>query len=48
MEAHVAKKIVVESEILRNENIQIGVLVGDDDSSTIVACRVASSHPIIK
>lgn len=48
MEAHVAKKIVVESEILRNENIQIGVLVGDDDSSTIAACRAASSHSIIK
>ncbi|XP_011685184.1 PREDICTED: uncharacterized protein LOC105448359 [Wasmannia auropunctata] len=48
MEAHVAKKIVTESEILRNENIEIGVLVGDDDSSTIAACRAAASHPIIK
>lgn len=48
MEAHVAKKIVVESEILRNANIEVGILVGDDDSSTIAACRAASSHPIIK
>nr|XP_012218851.1 PREDICTED: uncharacterized protein LOC105670095 [Linepithema humile] len=48
MEVHVAKKIVVESEILRNENVEIGVLVGDDDSSTIAACRAAANHPIIK
>lgn len=48
MEPHVAKKLVVDSEILKAENIEVGVLVGDDDSSTIAACRAAANHPIIK
>lgn len=48
MEPHVAKKVIVESEILREQNIEVGVLIGDDDSSTIAACRAASNHPIIK
>lgn len=48
MEPHVAKKIVVESDVLRINNVEVGVLIGDDDSSTISACRSASKHPIIK
>lgn len=48
MEPHVAKKLVVDSEILRGENLEVGILVGDDDSSTIAACRAAANHPIIK
>ncbi|KAK0171516.1 hypothetical protein PV327_011158 [Microctonus hyperodae] len=48
MEPHVAKKLVVDSDILKAENIEVGVLVGDDDSSTIATCRAAANHPIIK
>lgn len=48
MEPHVAKKLVVDSDILKAQNIEVGVLVGDDDSSTIAACRAAANHPIIK
>lgn len=48
MEPRVAKKIIVDSEILREQNIEVGILIGDDDSSTISTCRNASNHPIIK
>jgi len=48
IKAHITKKIVIENEILLNENNEIKVLVGNDDSSTITACRTASSHSIIQ
>lgn len=48
MEPHVGKNLVVESEILKSHNVEVGVLIGDDDSSTIAACRSASNHDIIK
>ncbi|XP_024891144.1 uncharacterized protein LOC112466982 [Temnothorax curvispinosus] len=48
MEPCVGKKLVVESEILKSQNVEVGVLIGDDDSSTIAACRSASNHPILK
>ena len=48
MEAHVANKIVNESSILKSKNIQVGILVGDDDSSTIASCRAGASHAIGK
>ncbi|XP_015120753.1 uncharacterized protein LOC107043683 [Diachasma alloeum] len=48
MKPHVGKKLVVESEILKAQNTEVGILVGDDDSSTIAACRNASDHPILK
>ncbi|XP_048514968.1 uncharacterized protein LOC125501888 [Athalia rosae] len=43
MEPQVAKKIVVESDVLRINKVEVGVLIGDDDSSTIDI-----KHPIIK
>ncbi|XP_011859310.1 PREDICTED: uncharacterized protein LOC105556809 [Vollenhovia emeryi] len=48
MEPHVAKNLVNSSEVLKSQNLQVGVLIGDDDSSTIAACRSTSSHPIVK
>ncbi|XP_043286870.1 uncharacterized protein [Venturia canescens] len=48
MEPHVAKNLVNSSKILKSHNIEVGVLVGDDDSSTIAACRATSEHPIVK
>jgi hypothetical protein len=38
----------VESAIFQSENVETGVLTGDDDSSTNAAYRGASIHPIIK
>ncbi|XP_032688645.1 uncharacterized protein LOC116852417 [Odontomachus brunneus] len=46
MEPYVVKKLVVDSSILKSQNVEVGVLIGD--SSTITACRAASDHPIIK
>lgn len=48
MEPHVASKIVNHSTILKDLDLEVGILVGDDDSSTIKACRENSSHPIAK
>ncbi|XP_026666567.1 uncharacterized protein LOC113463857 [Ceratina calcarata] len=48
MEAHVANKHVNNSSILKSNNLQVGIFVGDDDSSSISACRAGSSHPIGK
>ncbi|XP_018314208.1 uncharacterized protein [Mycetomoellerius zeteki] len=48
MEPDVVKDIVTSSTILQSKNLEIGVLIGDDDSSTIAACRAASSHTIVK
>jgi len=48
MEAHVANKLVNESAILKLKNVQVGVLIGDDDSSTIAACCAGASHCIAK
>lgn len=48
MEAHVANKLVNESAILQLKNVQVGVLIGDDDSSAIAACRAGASHCIAK
>jgi DNA polymerase III epsilon subunit-like protein len=48
MEAHVAKKLVTESEILKEKKLEVGIFVGDDDSSAIAACREASDHQIVK
>ncbi|KAK0074940.1 hypothetical protein PV326_012042 [Microctonus aethiopoides] len=45
---HVDSKIVNHSTILKNLNLEVGILVGGDDSSTIKACRENSSHPIVK
>lgn len=48
MKPHVAKKLIVDSSILKSQNVEVGVLIGDDGSSTIAVCRAASDHPIIK
>jgi hypothetical protein len=47
MEPHVAKRLVVDSAIFQSENAEVGMLIGDDDSSTTVACQAASIHPPI-
>ncbi|XP_034230904.1 uncharacterized protein LOC117639401 [Thrips palmi] len=48
MEAHTAEKLVTKSSILKSQNLQVGILIGDDDSSSIASCRAASSHEIVK
>ena len=48
MESHVAKKLIVESKVLKAQNLEVGVFIQDDDSSSIAQCRAASSHPKIK
>lgn len=48
MESHAANKLVNESDILKLKNVEIGILVGDDDSSAIAACRAGASHSIAK
>jgi hypothetical protein len=48
LKLHVAKRLVVDSAIFESENVEVGMLIGDDGSSTIAACQAASFHPIIK
>ncbi|XP_011171636.3 uncharacterized protein LOC105204279 [Solenopsis invicta] len=48
MEPHVAKKLIVNSSILRAQNVEVGVLIGDDDSTTNAVCQAASKHSIVK
>lgn len=48
MEPHTAENLVSKSSILQSHNLQVGVLIGDDDSSTIAACRAAVDHEIVK
>lgn len=48
MEPNLATKLVVQSKILKEQNVDVGVLVRDDDSSTIAACISASDHDILK
>jgi hypothetical protein len=48
MEPHVTKRLVVDSAIFQSENAEVRKLIGDDDSSTIMACWAANTHPIIK
>jgi hypothetical protein len=43
MESFVAKKLIVDSEILKSPGRS-----GDDDNSSIAECCAASKHPIIK
>jgi hypothetical protein len=43
MESFVAKKLIVDSEILKSPGRR-----GDDDNSSIAECCAASKHPIIK
>lgn len=47
IEPHVAQNLVNNSTILKFQNVEIGILISDDDSSTIAACRATSSHPIV-
>ena len=48
MEAHVANKLVNENPILKEKNVRVGILIGDDDSSSIAACRAGATHSIGK
>lgn len=38
----------MSSAIFQSENVEVGVVIGDDDSSILAACRAASTRPIIK
>ncbi|KAF2885904.1 hypothetical protein ILUMI_20271 [Ignelater luminosus] len=40
--------LITKSRILENARFEVGVLVGDDDSSTIAAVRLAANHKIAK
>lgn len=48
MEPHLAKQLIVTNPILKSADLEVGVLIGDDDSSSLAACRAVSDHPIVK
>ena len=48
MEAAGAVQLTVNSQILKDNNAQIGVFIGDNDSSSISAIQQASDHMILK
>lgn len=48
MEAEGARKLVVENKILKDANVEIGVFIADNDSSSISAIQGASNYVIIK
>ena len=48
MEPDMAKELINNNVLLKNENVVVKVLIGDDDSSTIAAVRRLSSTEIEK
>ena len=48
MEPDVAVELVTQSSTLKEKNIEIGVFVGDNDSSSICAIRKVANHTIVK
>ena len=48
MESDVAVELVSQSSILKQKNIEIGVFIGDNDSSSISAIKKVANHNIIK
>lgn len=48
MEPDVAVQLVTESSILKSQNVEVGVFVGDNDSSSICSIKKACNHTILK
>ena len=48
MEPDVAVELVTRSTTLKEKNIEVGVFIGDNDSSSICAIKKASKHDILK
>lgn len=48
MESFAAASMTSNSKIFKEHNIEAGILIGDDDSSTIAAVRAASQSQVIK
>ncbi|XP_043285641.1 uncharacterized protein [Venturia canescens] len=48
MEPEVAASLATGSQILKAHHVSVGVLIGDNDSSSICAVRKKSSHEVIK
>ena len=48
MEPHAAVKLVNENKILKKCNVEVGVLIADNDSSSISAIRNACTYEVVK
>lgn len=48
MEPHAAVKLVNENKILKKCNIEVGVVIADNDSSSISAIRNACTYEVVK
>ncbi|KAK2578739.1 hypothetical protein KPH14_012590 [Odynerus spinipes] len=48
MEADAAVELITQSKILTEKNVEVGVFIGDDDSSSIRAVRNATDRIIVK
>ena len=48
MEPHAAVKLVNENKILKECNVEVGVVIADNDSSSISAIRNACTYEVIK
>ncbi|XP_011876984.1 PREDICTED: uncharacterized protein LOC105567056, partial [Vollenhovia emeryi] len=48
MEPDAAVDLCVKSSILKENNIQVGVFIGDNDSSSICAVQKQSTHNVVK
>ncbi|KAK2578741.1 hypothetical protein KPH14_001033 [Odynerus spinipes] len=48
MEASAAVELITQSKILTEKNVEVGVFIGDDDSSSIRAVRNATDRIIVK
>ena len=48
MESDIAVEIIAKNKDLEENNVKLGTLIGDDDSSTIAAVRRECSHPVAK
>ncbi|KAK0157033.1 hypothetical protein PV327_011446, partial [Microctonus hyperodae] len=48
IEAHSAVKLITDNPILKKQNIEVGIFIGDNDSSSISAIRHVATHPVLK
>lgn len=48
MEAEAAVRLVTANPILKSLNLELGIFIGDNDSSSFNAVEKKASHPVIK
>lgn len=48
MEPYCANKLVNDSSVLKSANLEVGIVVGDNDSTSIASIKKNSTHEVVK